>query len=189
MNIKKLVSLLIISGVASAVSGGAMAQVSAVDKSVMSSKSLSDDDREFMIKAAGDGLFEIEVAKMAAKKSQRADVKRFAAMMAKDHMAASEELKTIAVSKPLRLPGNMPDGKKADLNMFSKASPAEFDEKFLSMVGIEEHKSDIKLFETQVEKGRDPQVKAFAEKTLGKLRMHLAAAEKLASASTKAAAK
>ncbi|MDB5879551.1 MAG: hypothetical protein JWQ41_2965, partial [Variovorax sp.] len=40
---------------------GAVAQSAATGgKDVMSSKSLSDDDREFMIKAAGGGLFEIE---------------------------------------------------------------------------------------------------------------------------------
>ena len=181
MKITNLVSLLIIAGAASVASMGVAAQQSAVDKSVMSSKSLSDDDREFMLKAAGDGLYEIEVSKLAAKKSERADIKRFAAMLVKDHTAASEELKTIAVAKPLRIPADMPDGKKADLNMFLKADPAEFDKKYLQMVGLEEHRADIKLFEEQVRRGKDPQVKAFAEKTLRKLRMHLAAAEKLAS--------
>lgn len=158
------------------------------DKSVMSSKSLSDDDRQFMIKAAANGLFEIEVSKMAAKKAGSAEVKRYAAMMVKDHTAASEELTTIAVSKPLRLPRDMADGKKAELKLFAKASPAEFDKKYVEMVGLEDHRADIKLFEEQIERGKDPEVKAYATKVLAKMRMHLAAAEKLASSGTTSAA-
>lgn len=160
---------------------GVATQASAVGgKDVMASKSLSDDDREFMIKAAGGGLFAIEASKMAAVKSQSAEVKRYAAMLVRDHAAASETLTTIAVAKPLRLPLDMPDGKKADLNMLSKSTPAEFDEKYIKIVGIDDHQADIKLFEAEVAKGKDPQVKDFAARTLPKLRAHLAAAQKLA---------
>ncbi|MGJ7578881.1 DUF4142 domain-containing protein [Variovorax sp. RHLX14] len=184
MKNQKLVSVLFVAALAGASVTGAVAQTSAVGgKDVMASKSLSDEDREFMIKAAGGGLFEIEASKMAAVKSQNADVKRYAAMLVKDHTAASETLKTIAVAKPLRLPLDMPDGKKADLNMLSKSTPAEFDEKYIKIVGLDDHKADIKLFEAAVAKGKDPQVKDFAAKTLPKLRAHLAAAEKLAAAS------
>lgn len=134
---------------------GVAAQASTVGgKDVMASKSLSDDDREFMIKAAGGGLFAIEASKMAAVKSQSAEVKRYAAMLVKDHAAASETLTTIAVAKPLRLPLDMPDGKKADLNMLSKSTPAEFDEKYIKIVGIDDHQADIKLFEAEVAKER-----------------------------------
>ena len=164
---------------ASAPAKGAMADKA--DKAAMATKSLSDTDRDFMIKAAGDGLYEIEVSKLAAKKAQRADVKRFAAMLVKDHTAASEELTALAVSKPLRIPRDMPDGKKADLNRFLETSPEEFDAKYLQMVGLEDHRADVKAFEEQVQKGSDPQLKAFATKTLVKLKAHLAAAEKLAS--------
>ena len=186
MNTMKIASLLLVTGAASAFAGGSFAQPAAnaataavAGKDVMASKSLSTDDRDFMIKAAGNGLYQIEVSKMAAGKSQNAAIKRYAATLVRDHTAASEALKTIAVAKPLRIPDDMPDGKKAQLNMFLKSTPAEFDEKYVKLVGIESHEDEIKLFEAQVKKGQDPQVKGFASKMLPKLKSHLAAARKL----------
>ncbi|MGI4776999.1 MAG: DUF4142 domain-containing protein [Janthinobacterium lividum] len=183
MKFTRLASLLLLTGAAAAFAGGTLAQTAAnatvAGKDVMASKSLSSDDREFMIKAAGNNLYEIEVSKLAAEKSQNAEIKRYAATLVRDHTAAKEELRTIAVAKPLRIPDDMPDGKKVQLKMFADATPAEFDEKYLKMVGLEEHRTDIELFETQVEKGKDAQLKAFVAKTLPKLKMHLVAAEKL----------
>ncbi len=189
MKIRKLSSLLSAIGCSGLLLAGAVSAQPATgtdksekaDKAAMAAKSLSDTDRDFMVKAAGDGLYEIEVSKLAVNKAQRADVRRFAAMLVKDHTAASEALTTLAVSKPLRIPRDMPDGKKADLNMFLKTSPEEFDAKYLQMVGLDDHRADIKSFEEQVQKGSDPQLKAFATKTLVKLKAHLAAAEKLVS--------
>lgn len=192
MKLTRLASLLLLAGTVMTYAGGTLAQTAAnaavAGKDVMASKSLSSDDRDFMITAAGNGLYEIEVSKLAAKKSQNAAIKRYAATLVRDHTAAKEALRTLAVAKPLRIPDDMPDGKKAQFNMFSEATPAEFDEKFLKTVGIEAHRTDIELFETQVEKGKDPQVKAFAAKTLPKLKMHLAAAEKLVAGGTSPAA-
>jgi putative membrane protein len=171
----KLASLLI----AAALAGGFAGTVTVSHAQTLEAKSLSEDDREFMLKAAGGGLFEIEASKMAAKKSQNPEIKRFAAMLVKDHMAASEELKAIAQSLPLRLPRNMPDGEKAELNKLSKSSPAEFDAQYMKIVGFDHHRTDIAMYEERAEKAEQPKVKAFAAKTLPKLRTHLAAAEKI----------
>lgn len=171
----RLASLLI----AAALAGGFAGTVTAVHAQTLESKSLSEDDREFMLKAAGGGLFEIEASKMAIKKSQNAEIKRFAALLVKDHTAASEELKAIAQALPLRLPRNMPDGEKAELNKLSKLGAAEFDERYMKIVGFDHHRTDIAMFEERAEKGEQPKVKAFAAKTLPKLRTHLATAEKI----------
>ena len=178
--------------VAALLAGGftlpALAQKAAADKQVMAAKSLSDDDREFMLKATGSGLFEIEASKLAAKKSQNPEIKRYAAMLVKDHTAASEELKAIAQSLPLRLPRNMPDGEKAEFNKMTKMDAAEFDQNYMKVVGIEHHRTDIAMFEERVEKAEQPKVKAFATQTLPKLKAHLAAAEKIGSGGMAASA-
>ena len=87
-------------------------------------------------------------------------------MLVKDHTAASEELKAIAQSLPLRLPRNMPDGEKAEFNKMTKMDAAEFDQNYMKVVGIEHHRTDIAMFEERVEKAEQPKVKAFATKTL-----------------------
>ncbi|HUD33268.1 MAG TPA: DUF4142 domain-containing protein [Variovorax sp.] len=180
----RLASLLI----AAALAGGfAGAVTTAVHAQTLEAKSLSEDDREFMLKAAGGGLFEIEASKMAAKKSQNAEIKRYAAMLVKDHTAASEELKAIAQSLPLRLPRNMPDGEKAELNKMSKMNAAEFDENYMKVVAFDHHETDIKMYEERAEKAEQPKVKAFAAKTLPRLKAHLAAAEKIGRGNVQAA--
>ncbi|MGF6529056.1 DUF4142 domain-containing protein [Variovorax sp. PvP013] len=180
----RLASLLI----AAALAGGFAGTVTtAVHAQTLEAKSLSEDDREFMLKAAGGGLFEIEASKMAAKKSQNAEIKRYAAMLVKDHTAASEELKAIAQSLPLRLPRNMPDGEKAELNKMSKMNAAEFDENYMKVVAFDHHETDIKMYEERAEKAEQPKVKAFAAKTLPKLKAHMAAAEKIGRGSAQAA--
>ncbi len=187
MKFTHLASLLLVAGASVTFTAGAFAQTAApgaakpaaAGKDVMASKSLSSDDRDFMIRAAANGLYEIEVSKLAAEKSQSAAIKRYATTLVRDHTAAKEELRALAVAKPLRIPDDMPDSKKIRLKMFSGATPAEFDEKYVKMVGIEEHEADIELFEKQLDRGQDADVKAFATKMLPKLKMHLAEARKL----------
>ena len=173
--------------VAAALAGGFAATVTAVHAQTLEAKSLSEDDREFMLKAAGGGLFEIEASKMAANKSQNAEIKRYAAMLVKDHTAASEELKAIAQALPLRLPRNMPDGEKAELNKMSKMNAAEFDENYMKVVAFDHHDTDIKMYEERAEKGEQPKVKAFAIKMLPKLKAHHAAAQKIGQPGAQAA--
>ena len=65
---------------------------------------------------------------------------------------------------------------KGKLNLLEKKEGAEFDKAFAEHT-VNDHKSDIKSFEKAAKDGVDADVKAFAEKTLPALRMHLSTAE------------
>lgn len=56
-------------------------------------------DRQFLENAAQAGHAEIEGSKLAAQKSNNADVKAFAAQMIKDHTKVGDELLRLASSK------------------------------------------------------------------------------------------
>lgn len=176
----RIASLLVVAGMAGTCAASSLAQSAEAPKKVMASKTLSKNDREFMLKAAGGGLYEVEVSRLALQKAQSPDVKKYADMLVKHHTKANDELKVLATAKPLRLPSAMPDGKKAKMDALAKKSGAEFDRDYVTMVGVDDHRADIELFEEEIKTGRDTEVKAFAVRTLPVLKQHLAGAEAMA---------
>lgn len=146
------------------------------------SASVSASDRKFMMEAAGDGMYEVAVGKLAAEKANSPAVKKFGETMVSDHTKANNELKQLASTKGVTLPGELPADKKVELERLSKASGASFDKQFVQTVGLKDHMADIKKFETAARESQDPQLKAFAQKTLPTLQQHHSTAEKLAKA-------
>lgn len=138
--------------------------------------SLDKADREFIEKAAAGGMLEVAWGKLAESKSQNADVKSYAATLQKDHGAANDELKALAEKKGLSLPTAMPAKQQKELDKVSKAK--HFDEEFTEE-NVKDHKNDIKDFEKASKDAKDPDVKAFAAKTLPTLQGHLQKAEQL----------
>jgi putative membrane protein len=134
-------------------------------------------DQTFMTKAAGGGIYEVEVSRMAASKAKNADVKAYAEMLVKDHTAANDELKQLASSKGVTLPSAMPADKKAKMDQLSKSK--DIDRDFIKQVGLDDHKTDIALFDKASKDAKDADVKGFFSKTLPKLKDHRAEAEKL----------
>lgn len=134
---------------------------------------LSAVDRTFITKASGAGLYEVEVSKLAADKADNQAVKEFALMMVKDHTAANEELKALARAHNAAVSTDIPTEKKPLIKKLSELSGAAFDKAYREQVGIKDHEEDIALFERQSKSGDSPELKAWAAKTLPKLKMHL----------------
>jgi putative membrane protein len=138
---------------------------------------LSKHDKDFIEKAAAGGMLEVEAGKMAESKAQNADVKAFGSMLATDHAAANEELKALAQKKGVTLPSALPKKEQAKIDKMAKAK--DFDKTFIHEQGIEDHKHDVKDFEKESKDAKDPDVKAFAAKTLPTLQKHLQRAEEI----------
>jgi putative membrane protein len=139
--------------------------------------SLDKKDREFIEKAAAGGLEEVEAGKLGESKAQNADVKSFASMLNTDHSAANQELMALAQKKGVTVPSALPKKEQKKVDKLAKAK--DFDKNFIHEQGIEDHKHDIKDFQKEAKDGKDPDVKAFAEKTLPVLQKHLARAEEI----------
>jgi len=159
---KKLLPLLLV-----AACGAVFAQNAQLDKK----------DREFLEKAAAGGLMEVQVGQLAESKAQNADVKAFGSTLVKDHSAANDELKALAQKKGVPLPTALPRKEQKEIDKLSKSK--DFDKDFVKHVGVSDHKKDIKDFEKAAKDGKDPDVKAFASKTLPTLQSHLQTAEGL----------
>jgi putative membrane protein len=136
-------------------------------------------DRAFMTKAAGAGLYEVEVSKLAATRAASPAVKSFAEMMVADHAKANAELKQVASAHNYPLPDVPPGDKQAIIDRMSKLSGAEFDKAYRDQVGLKDHKADINLFESASRSTRNTALKGFVDKTLPTLNSHLKQAKDL----------
>jgi putative membrane protein len=130
----------------------------------------------FVLKAASGGMMEVELGNLAQQNAQSERVKRFGAMMVKDHSASNEKLKALADSKNTLIPAKMPDKIQGHIDEMKKLHGADFDKHYMSMM-TDDHKEDIDLFEKASTNLSDADLKAFAAKTLPVLKLHLDSAK------------
>lgn len=136
-------------------------------------------DRKFIEEAAGSGMFEVQVSQLAASKATDANVKSHASMLVDHHTAVNNELVKIANARGVELPAAPPRALRSDIEKLGKKNGAEFDKAYVREVGIKAHEKDIKKFQGASKDVKDPELKAFVDKTLPQLREHLAAAQQL----------
>lgn len=168
INMIKNTSLLLIGALVAATSTSSWA----LDKAEQASRGAVDErDRKFITEAAQGGLLEVFVGKLTEQKTQNAEIKRLGGMLVKDHGKANEELRKLAEARGVTVPMES-DRKHADV--FHKIATEEgekFDRAFVSELD-KAHREDIALFEKEASEGTDPELKAFASKTLPTLQAH-----------------
>lgn len=133
-------------------------------------------DSHFVMDAAAGGMAEVEMGRLAADKATSPDVKEFGQKMVDDHSKANDELKQIASQKGITLPSAMNAREKAKMDKMSKLSGGAFDKAYMADM-VEDHKKDVAEFQKEAASGKDPDVKAFASKTLPTLQEHLKMAQ------------
>jgi putative membrane protein len=129
-------------------------------------------DHHFVTDAAVGGMAEVELGKLATEKASNADVKKFGQRMADDHGKANDELKSLAQSKQITLPSAIDAKHKATIDRLSKLSGEAFDRAYVQEM-LKDHQKDVAAFRTESKSGKDPEVKAWADKTLPTLEEHL----------------
>lgn len=128
--------------------------------------------------ASEGNLAEINLGRMAEKQATNEGIKDFGQRLVKDHTKANEELNKLANRKNFKVAQKMNAKHEKLANQFSKLNGANFDRSFLKDM-VKDHEKDISLFEAQAKNGTDPDVKAFAAKTLPTLKEHLKIARNL----------
>jgi len=139
-------------------------------------------DRRFLQEAAVAGRAQVDLGELAAKRAQDPRVQQFARQVATDRKTASKELMQLAKRLDVPLSTAMAPRQKALHDRLSKARGEDFDRQYMSAM-VDDHRAEVATFEREAREGRDPEVKAFAERTLPTLRQHL----ELAQATAKAA--
>ena len=133
-------------------------------------------DEQFLKDAAAGGMMEVELGKIAADKAVNDQVKAFGRQMQQDHGKANDELKTLAANKGVQIPTALAGKHKRTVDRLSKLSNAEFDRQYIRTM-IDDHKEDLKAFQREADKGKDPDVKQFAGKYVPMIKKHLEMAQ------------
>jgi putative membrane protein len=138
--------------------------------------------QEFVTKVAISDMMEIEAAKLALSKEPDGDTKPFAERMVKDHEHTSMELKALVDSGKLNaaLPTALDAEHQTEIDKLKAKSGKEFDRAYDPMQ-VKAHQQAVQLFEAYSREGDNPDLKAWATKTLPHLKQHLAMAKKLTS--------
>jgi putative membrane protein len=124
------------------------------------------------MKAAQGGMAEVMLGQMASSKATSADVKNFGNRMVSDHGKANDELKQLAQNKGMALPADVDADSKKMSDKLSKATGKDFDKEYISGM-VDDHEKDVKEFEKASKDAKDPDLKAWASKTLPTLQDHL----------------
>ena len=134
-------------------------------------RTLEASDQSFVAEAAQGGMAEVAMGKMAQQRATHAQVKTFGERMVRDHSKANEDLKQVASAKAVTLPTTPGTANQHHADALGKLSGAEFDRAYMKHM-VDDHKKDVANFEKAAASAKDPDVKAFAVRTLPTLKAH-----------------
>lgn len=138
---------------------------------------LSAADRKFINEAAEGGMAEVQLGQLALKRGSSDAVKQYAQQMIDEHTTVNNELMAIATQKGVTPPKAISGKHEKVRAKLSKLSGTSFDQAYMKEAGIKAHTQQAALFQRQAEQGQDPDLKAFAAKTLPAVQQHLQEAQ------------
>ena len=136
--------------------------------------------QEFVTKVAISDMMEIQSSELALARQPDADTKPFAEKMVKDHQQTSKELKALVDGGKVKamLPTALDAEHQKKFDELKAKTGKDFDRAYDQMQ-MQAHEDAVKLFEAYAGSGDNPDLKAWAAKTLPHLKEHLAMAKKL----------
>jgi putative membrane protein len=141
---------------------------------------VSESTADFLVKVADVSKTEVAAGQLAEQKASSRRVKAFAMMMVRDHSKANAELKDLAAKKNVTLPTRIGEDHQKKMDELKGKTGKDFDKDYMDMME-DGHESTVRDFENHQD-ASDADVKAFVNKTLPTLRMHLDSAKAIKSA-------
>jgi putative membrane protein len=136
-------------------------------------------DEAFLKDAAQGGMAEVKFGELAQNDGTSSTVKQFGQRMVLDHTKMNGQVKDLAATKNISLPGSVGIKEEASYKLLQAKSGDSFDKSYIEDM-LKDHRADIAAFQKEVDSGSDPDIKAFAAQALPTLRQHLRLAEKAA---------
>lgn len=129
------------------------------------------DSKQFAMKAAEGGLFEVKLAELAQQKAQSQEVKQLAQQIQQDHQKANDQLKQAVQGKNLNLPNDLSGLKQKHYQAFQQLEGKAFENAYLLHM-VKAHLHDIMMFRNESKSGSDQEIKQWASQTLTHLQHH-----------------
>lgn len=150
--------------------------------SATAASKVSKADLELMEDITHANLAEIQTGKLALEKSSNEQVRKFAQQMIDDHTKAHQELQKLASPKGVTLPTDTDPQHKVIATALKALSGDTFDRQYMSQVGVADHKRTHELLEKTQQTATDPELKAYAKKTMPVVHQHLTTAQQISGA-------
>lgn len=135
-------------------------------------------DKVFISQAIQENLGEIELAKLALKKSSNANVRQFAERMVSDHTRMNNQMELIAHRLEVDIPTEPGKDSRKQKKKLESLSEPQFDRSYAKTM-VTNHKRDLREYQRESTSAQDPQLRAAAAQGAGIVRQHLSMAEKL----------
>jgi len=135
-------------------------------------------DYRFVKEAALGGMTEVRLGELAKQKGSNQTVRDFGQRMVAAHSKANDELKQIAATKGAVLPTEISHKENSEIERFEKLSGPEFDKEYGKYM-VKDHQKDAKEFADAADDVKDPDLKAFAQKTHAMIEDHLRMAREM----------
>jgi putative membrane protein len=132
----------------------------------------------FLTRVANAGMAEVQLAELAQQKAVNQPVKGFATMLHNDHSGVNAQVKSLASQKNIVLPDSVSSDKRDVYTRLQGKSGKNFDDEYLQEM-VKSHENSVSMFENALNDAKDADIRAFADKTLPALRMHLDSARAL----------
>jgi len=132
---------------------------------------LSRGDKEFFKDASQIGLTELELGKLAQTKGASVVVKNLASKLVTNYTKTLDDLRELAKAKNIGIDWRPTVQQQTVLAAFEKKSGTEFDKDFRDYVA-KEHEKAIKIFGDVAKETEDPDMRAYANRSLIALRTH-----------------
>jgi putative membrane protein len=171
---------------ASKMSSGTMKPSGKMSSSTMNAskmagtKRVASADRAFANKAAQGGAMEVMLGKLAQQNGSSVAVKSFGQRMVTDHTKANKDLDQTAKSLGLTLNWRPTGADRATVARLAKLHGAAFDKAYTADM-VRDHTKDVADFQKEATRGKTPEIKAFAQRTLPTLKSHLQMAQSMKS--------
>jgi putative membrane protein len=138
-------------------------------------------EREFVTKVAYKTIYEIEVSKLAADRAVSPAVRTYAQRIVQQQTQMNNELVALMSARGVTPPRSLPADKATKLHRLAALPRSDaFDNGYIRVVGIEDHRAAIGLFEKARRDVRDRDLRAWIDRSLTILRVHLADAQSVA---------
>jgi putative membrane protein len=130
------------------------------------------DDSDYLIAAAETDMMEIELGKLALKKTTNARVKELANMMIDQHTKASATLKSLATAKQVAIPAALTDKGKEAYDDLDKKTGRDFDDAYADKM-VDGHEDAISKIKDASQNAKDAEIRQWAADMLPTLNTHL----------------